>query len=146
MPFAHLMFTTPPSPALREAAADTLRNGIAGALSALIATRLRKRSDLVALRVEPVPAAQWTIGGTPLQDAAQAGAHLQVQVSAGTNTAAEMEAFVAEAFALLESRLGPLHPASYVVVQELPATAWGWGGRTQHGRRLEQGATAPAGR
>lgn len=134
MPFAHLMFTLP-GPELVPPP------GLAAALTALIATRLRKQAELVTLRVEPLSPAQWSVGGAPLH-AAQAGSHLQVWVTAGTNTPAEMEDFIAAAHALLQRALGTLHPTSYVAVQELPATAWGYGGRTQDSRRRERADAA----
>jgi 4-oxalocrotonate tautomerase len=35
----------------------------------------------------------------------------------------------------LQQQLGPLEEASCVVVQEVPASDWGYGGRTQAGRK-----------
>lgn len=137
MPFAHLMFTTP------AAGPATPPPGLAAALAELIATRLRKPAGLVALRIEPVAPAQWSVGGAALA-AGQSGAHLQVWVTAGSNSAAEMADFIAAAHALLQRELGALHPASYVAVQELAASAWGWSGRTQDSRRREREAAAPA--
>ena len=43
-------------------------------------------------------------------------------------------AFIAAAFAELQEQLGagqPLTEASYVIVRELPAGDWGYGGHTQ---------------
>jgi 4-oxalocrotonate tautomerase len=73
----------------------------------------------------------------------QSTAQLQIQITAGTNTAAEKAAFIAAAFEELGTLLGGLHPASYVVVDEIAADAWGYGGRTQAARRLDA-ATAAA--
>jgi 4-oxalocrotonate tautomerase len=39
---------------------------------------------------------------------------------------------------LLQQQLGKLHPASYVIVRELPASDWGYDGITQLQRRLAQ--------
>ena len=38
--------------------------------------------------------------------------------------------------------LGPLHEASYVHVHDVPADAWGYGGRTQAHRRAATAAIA----
>ena len=49
------------------------------------------------------------------------------------------------AYEALSQQLGPLHEASYVVVQEVPAGDWGYGGRTQAQRKAgSPGRTRPA--
>lgn len=61
-------------------------------------------------------------------------AFLEISVTEGTNTAQEKEAFIAAAFEELQHQLGHgqlLAPASYVIVREVSATNWGYGGQTQ---------------
>ena len=100
----------------------------------LMAEVMRKKHDLTAVLVEQVDGAGWTVGAVPVQVAA----HLDVKVTAGTNTAAEKRGFVAEAMGLLRSVIGPaLHPVCYVVVHEVAADAWGYDGRTQADRAAE---------
>jgi len=56
---------------------------------------------------------------------------------------AQKQAFIAAAFAELEQQLGygqPLEEASYVIVREVPASDWGYGGRTQAARKQPQSA------
>ena len=53
------------------------------------------------------------------------------------NTDAEKAAFIGAAFEALGAALGPIAPASYVVVEEIDAAAWGYGGRTQAARRTD---------
>ncbi len=104
----------------------------------LMAEVMRKKHDLTAVLVEQVDGAGWTVGAVPVQVAA----HLDVKVTAGTNTAAEKRRFVAEAMGLLRSVIGPaLHPVCYVVVHEVAADAWGYDGRTQ-ADRAEEAKTA----
>ncbi|UUZ69802.1 tautomerase family protein [Polaromonas sp. P2-4] len=65
-------------------------------------------------------------------------AFLEISITAGTNTPQEKAAFIAAAFEELQRQLGagqPLEPASYVIVREVPATDWGYGGQTQAARR-----------
>jgi 4-oxalocrotonate tautomerase len=93
-----------------------------------------------------IPAARWLIGGSDVQ---RPTALVEIQITAGTNTVAEKAAFVALAHAELQQQLGaggPLEAATYVVVQELPATDWGYGGQTQAARRqaVAPGAAALA--
>jgi 4-oxalocrotonate tautomerase len=106
--------------------------------TALMAGVLGKKAELTSVLVEQAPASGWSIGGQPLVVAA----HLDAKVTAGTNTAAEKARFIAGAHALLKSVAGPeLSVATYVVVDELPADAWGYDGLTQAHRA---GALAPA--
>jgi len=113
---------TPVLPAPAQAA-------LAAELTQLTATVLGKRPEVTAVLLEPVP--QWFIGGVPVT---QATAWLAISITAGTNTAEQKEAFVAQAYALLQRHLGSLAPASYVIVHELPASDWGYGGQTQAAR------------
>ena len=90
-----------------------------------------------------IPAARWLVGGSDVQ---RPTALLEVQITAGTNTVAEKAAFVALAHAELQRQLRagrPLAAATHVVVPELPATDWGYGGQTQAARRQAALAAAP---
>lgn len=106
---------------------------IARRLTDLTATVLGKRREVTAVVVEELWPGRWFVGGRPPQGAT---ALLEVRVTRGTNTAEEKEAFVAAAYAELSQQLGSLEEASYVVVQEVAATDWGYGGRTQAARRV----------
>jgi 4-oxalocrotonate tautomerase len=82
--------------------------------------------------IEELWPGRWFIGG---RNPDVATALLEIRVTQGTNSAEEKEAFVQGAYEELWQQLGPLAEASYVVVQEVPATDWGYGGRTQAERR-----------
>ena len=117
MPTLHLHIT-PAQTAARH-------TQLAQALTAITARVLGKRAEVTAVLVNALPAACWHIGGEPVS---RPSALLEIDITAGTNTAAEKAAFVAAAFAELQHQLAPgaaLAPASYVIVREIPATAWG---------------------
>jgi len=102
-------------------------------VTALMADILGKNRDLTAVLIEQVPASGWQVGGRPVAVAA----HVQAAITAGTNDTQEKARFVAEANALLHRVLGNALPlATYVVVQEIAADAWGYDGLTQEHRRL----------
>lgn len=108
---------------------------LARALTAITAELLGKRAGVTAVVIQDLPAAQWFVGGREVE---RATAMLEVSVTQGTNTAAQKEAFVHAAFEELERQLahgGSLEEASYVIVRELPADNWGYGGRTQLERK-----------
>ena len=103
---------------------------LAGALTDLIARDLGKRRDLTSVLIETPADGYWTVGGTRQVPAA----HLEVFVTTGTNTVEEKRLFVAQAMRLLRGAIPDLHPATYVVVHELPSTDWGYDGRSQFDR------------
>ncbi|GJE68950.1 tautomerase family protein [Methylorubrum podarium] len=106
-------------------------------ITALMAEVLGKRADLTAVLVEPAPAGGWSVGGAAVTWAA----HVEARVTQGTNTAEEKARFVAAAHDLLVRTLpGPLPLATYVVVREVPADAWGYGGLTQAERAQDAAA------
>jgi len=109
---------------------------LARALTALTAQLLGKRQEVTAVMIEDLPAAQWFVGG---REVSGPTACLEISITQGTNTAQEKAAFIAAAFAELQTQLGAgqaLESASYVIVREVPATDWGYGGQTQAARKL----------
>lgn len=117
---------------------------LARALTELTADLLGKQAGLTAVLVEDLPAAAWFVGGAEAQ---RPTAQLELSITAGTNTIAEKEAFIAAAHAELARQLAPhtgLETASYVIVRELPATDWGYDGRTQQDRRSRTGVAETA--
>lgn len=125
MPFARLTYH-PPHPE-RE-------HDLARALTDLVATDLAKRHDLTSVQIEAASAQTWTIGGQRQPKTA----HLEVFVTAGTNAVEQKRQFLKRAMALLRAEWPELPAATYVVVHELPATDWGYDGRSQADRAAAQ--------
>lgn len=130
MPFIHIRLAgAAPSPERLAALSQEI--------VAITAQHLHKQAALTAVLIEPLAAAGlWTIGDS----APPTAAHLEIAVTAGTNTTAEKAAFIAAADNALRRAAGPDMPlASYVAVREIEADSWGYGGQSQAARR-----TAPA--
>jgi 4-oxalocrotonate tautomerase len=124
MPTLQLKITPPQS---------TERLGLlARRLTDLSTEVLGKRREVTAVVVEELWPGRWFVGG---RNPREATAMLEIRVTEGTNSAVEKEDFIAAAWQELQQQLGPLEEGSYVVVQEVPATDWGYGGRTQAARR-----------
>ncbi len=134
-------------PTLRLQTAPLLnpeRYGALGAaLTRITAQVLHKKPEVTVVMIDDLPAARYLVAG---RDAAQPIACLEISITAGTNTAEEKMQFIAQAHAELQRQLGtqgaPLHEASYVIVRELPASDWGYGGQTQSARRMLRVAQA----
>ena len=100
--------------------------------TALMAGIMRKKEELTSVLVEQAEISGWSIGGA----AVPVAAHLDVKVTQGTNTEEEKARFVRAANDLLKSVLGSSLPvATYVIVHEIPSTAWGYDGETQEARK-----------
>ena len=90
-------------------------------ITQLMASVLGKRADLTSVLVEQPATADWAIGGTPVRIAV----HLEATITAGTNSPEQKARFIEKAMGLLTSVLGSeLNPATYIVVNEVPANAW----------------------
>ncbi|MEW8525878.1 MAG: tautomerase family protein [Candidatus Thiodiazotropha endolucinida] len=84
--------------------------------------------------VQSLPSANWAIGGEALNDHLCA-AQVDITITAGTNTAEEKAGMIDAIHQMLNDRVGPLAEASYVVIHEMAADAWGYAGRTQLSRQ-----------
>lgn len=131
MPFVHArIISTDEDPQL----VDRLQ----AELARLAVAPLGKAADVTSVLVERMKAGSWRIGGS----AATSAAHITISVTAGTNTAGEKAAFVAHTYAMLREVLGEaLSEATYVVVNEVDADSWGYGGLIAAERRR---ASTPA--
>lgn len=71
---------------------------------------------------------------------------LEINITQGTNTTQEKATFIHAVFTELQRQLGdhaaPLEEASYVIVREVAASDWGYGGQTQLARRNSRLASA----
>jgi 4-oxalocrotonate tautomerase len=126
MPILNVQVSAQRTPELSERITETLLE---------LTTRiLGKRRDLTAVVITYVDPRDWYVAGRSLADLQQSSFYFDVKVVDETNTKAEKARYVAEAFEAFGRLLGNLHPESYVYVQDVRATAYGYGGRTQEYR------------
>ena len=112
---------------------DVQTRAVARRLTELTAHVLGKHPEVTAVVIEELWPGRWFIGG---RNPGTATALLEIRITEGTNSAEEKQAFVQAAYEELWQQLGPLAEASYVVVQEVKATDWGYGGKTQAERKV----------
>jgi 4-oxalocrotonate tautomerase len=110
---------------------------LAARMTDLAVEVLHKKREVTAAVVQCVPPGHWTIGGESITDHGLPSVFVEINVTAGTNTPEEKAAFVAAAHAAAEAILGDIAPASYAIVREVPADAWGFAGITQEARRIQ---------
>ncbi|RDI63101.1 tautomerase family protein [Nocardia pseudobrasiliensis] len=126
MPFARLTLADP------GVSAD-VRTRFAAEITALLEKDLLKEPEVTVVQVNPVLPENWFIMGEHPERST--GVHLEVSITAGTNTAQEKSAFIAHAYQLLADLFGPLPAAAYVALYELDGESYGYNGVTQLARR-----------
>ena len=107
---------------------------IASTLTDLTVEILKKKRDLTAVAIEYVAATDWFIAGTALAGQQFSTFHLDIKVTEGTNTKDEKALYVSRVFAAVGGIIGPLAPASYIVVHDVRGDSWGYQGETQEYR------------
>lgn len=111
-----------------------LSKRIAGEVTDLTKLHLRKDPTVTAVSVAYIDPEHWFAGGASLAEQGVNTFWLDIKVVDGTNTKTELAAYLDAVFATLSATLGGAHAESYVLVHEVPASAYGFGGKTQEYR------------
>jgi 4-oxalocrotonate tautomerase len=111
-----------------------LTSAVAEMLLEHTARILHKKPELTAIAIDYVDPEDWIVGGRSLSSQGKASFFLEIKVVDETNTKSEKAHYIAEIFAAFGKLLGPLHPESYIHIQDVRPTAYGYGGQTQEFR------------
>jgi len=95
---------------------------------------LKKKREVTAIAIEYVDHDSWFVGGKPLSDVGKNSFYFDIKITDETNTKDEKAQYIKEAYEGFGRILGNLHEESYIYVQDVRATAYGFGGRTQEFR------------
>ncbi len=126
MPFLNAKISVPRSSAMTAQVARTLLD--------LTTEILGKRRDLTAIVIDYVDPDQWFIAGKSLRELGVHSFYLNIKITDETNTKDQKARYLRATYAAFEALLGPLHAESYIVIDDVRATAWGYGGITQEAR------------
>ncbi|HWV52108.1 tautomerase family protein [Pseudorhodoplanes sp.] len=126
MPIINIAVTGKPDPALSQR--------LGSEVTALTKAHLRKDPTVTAVAVNYVDPRHWFAGGKSLAAQNANTFWLDIKVVDGTNTKQELSDYIERVFAALSEILGKMHNESYVLVHEVPAPAYGYGGKTQEFR------------
>lgn len=129
MPYLNAKISGNPSPEVVTRVADVLAN--------LTTSILRKKRELTSITIEYVDGNRWFVAGTPISSQDVRTFYLEIHVTEGTNTKDEKANYVKEVFSSMQSILGKLHPASYIVIKDVGADSWGYEGATQEFRYIK---------
>lgn len=126
MPYINVKVTAKPDPDLSAR--------IAGEIAELTRIHLRKDPTVTAVAVDYTDPRHWFASGRSLAEQRIGTFWLDIKVVDGTNTKREMAAYLEAVHQTMSDLLGGIHTESYTLVHEVPASAYGFGGRTQEFR------------
>ncbi|PWC53419.1 4-oxalocrotonate tautomerase family protein [Azospirillum sp. TSO22-1] len=129
MPIINVSVTATPDAALSAR--------IAAEVTELTRHHLRKDPAVTAVAVHYVDPVHWFAGGRSLAEQGADTFWLDIKVVDGTNTKAEMAAYLEAVHAVMGRILGAVHEESYTLVHEVPAAAYGFGSLTQEFRFIK---------
>ena len=131
MPILHVKVSKERSPELTR--------DISEALLDLTSRILHKNRDITAITIDYVRPEDWIVGGSSLAAQGRNSFYFDVKVVDETNTKQEKAQYIRACFDAFERILGNLHSDSYIYVQDVRATAYGFGGLTQEFRHQHPG-------
>ena len=95
---------------------------------------LGKDPRLTSIAIDYVDPDDWIVGGSSLTIQKKSSVYFDIKITDETNTKAEKAKYIDEAFSAFALMLGNLHEESYIYVQDVRASAYGYGGKTQEFR------------
>ena len=98
---------------------------------------LGKQPEVTSIDIEYTRPRHWYVGGTPVSDQQATTFYLDIKITEGTNTKQQKAQYIQTVFADIQEILGPITEASYIVIHDVRADAWGYAGRTQEARFIE---------
>lgn len=116
----------------RRSSQMTIR--ISNILLELTSRILHKDPGVTSIAVEYIHPEDWIIAGKSLAEQGKTSFYFDIKLTDETNTKAEKAQYIQEAFTGFSRLLGDLHNESYIYVQDVRATSYGFGGLTQEYR------------
>lgn len=95
---------------------------------------LGKKRELISINVDYTNSDSWFVGGELLSKQGKNSFYLEIKITDETNTKQEKAKYIEDVYHALEAIMANLHDASYVHVEDVRATAYGYGGKTQEYR------------
>ena len=95
---------------------------------------LHKERRVTAIAIDFIDRDSWVVGGSLLSEQGKNSFYFDIKITDETNTKAEKAQYIREAFDGFARILGDLHDESYIYVQDVRATSYGYGGLTQEYR------------
>ena len=111
-----------------------LTKSISDILLELTSRILHKKKEVTSIAIDYVDPDDWIVAGHSLTELGKNSIYFDIKITDETNSKAEKAQYIGEAFEAFSRLLGNLHETSYIYVQDVRATAYGYGGLTQEYR------------
>jgi 4-oxalocrotonate tautomerase len=111
-----------------------LTQSISSILLELTARILHKKPEVTSIAISYVDPDDWIVGGRSLSEQGKSSIYFDIRITDETNTKAEKAQYIREAFGAFSRLLGNLHEVSYIYIDDVRATAYGYEGLTQEYR------------
>jgi 4-oxalocrotonate tautomerase len=92
----------------------------------------RLTAAVTAVLVESADPVDWIIAGSSVADQKVGSFYVEVSITEHTNIKDETTEWVRRVYNEMNTLLGPVHEASYVLVHAVDGDAYGYGGQTQN--------------
>lgn len=130
MPFINIQLSRELSPALQKKLCEDATQ--------IMENTLGKKAELTSITITSVQPEQWFINCNQLSEINENSAQLIARISKNTNTEEEKTKAIAQLYELIDNVCGPINKTSYIMLDEVPMTDWGYGGQTQEYRRIKR--------
>lgn len=101
---------------------------------------MKKNADLTSVRIDEFGGHNWAIGRKPANDRGETAVHMDIKITEATNTDDEKAEMIRKGMEMLRNIVGVTPEASYIVIHDVKASAWGYDGLTQQQRALHKTA------
>lgn len=128
MPIINVKLGTTEDPQLAEK--------VNASIVALSSSILKKDHQLTATTIQFIKPEYWFIAGKTLAALRQSSFYFDIKIVDGSNTKDEKALFIKSCFEKMAEILGNVHPESYIYVEDVQASAYGFGGYTQEYRYI----------
>jgi len=113
---------------------SAMTRDIAGILLDLTTRILHKDPKVTSIAIDYVDPEHWIVAGKSLAEQRKTSIYFDIKITDETNSKAEKAQYIQQTFEAFAKLFGDLHDESYIYVQDVRATAYGYGGRTQEYR------------
>jgi 4-oxalocrotonate tautomerase len=111
-----------------------LTEAISSSLIELTTRILKKKPEVTSVAITYLNPEHWIVGGISLLEQDKSSFYFDIKITDETNTKTEKEQYIREAYTMFTELLGDVHEVSYIYIEDVRATAYGYGGLTQEYR------------
>tara|TARA_R110002167_G_C12653454_1_gene649341 strand:- start:201 stop:596 length:396 start_codon:yes stop_codon:yes gene_type:complete len=97
-----------------------------------------KRREVTVVNIHESSPQLWAANAVALTPEDPIGAYVDIKVTEGTNTLDEKAEMLSQIVKMLRDVVGVVQEACYVVIDEIPASSWGYNGKTQAARAVSK--------